>query len=93
VISAVQDNPAQRRYEMSIADEAIAAAYYRLDDGVIVLIHTEVPFEHSGSGIGSKLAEGVFNAIRESGRKAAIRCEFMANFIARHPEHRDVVVG
>jgi uncharacterized protein len=92
-MSSVQDNPAQRRYEMPIAGEAIAAAYYRLDDGVIVLIHTEVPFEHSGNGIGSKLAEGVFNAIRDSGRKAAVRCEFMANFVARHPEHRDVVIG
>ena len=93
MITSIQDNPALRRYEMPIDGEAIAAAYYRLDDGIVVLIHTEVPFEHSGNGLGSRLAEGVFNAIRKSGRRAAVRCEFMANFIARHPEHRDVVVG
>ena len=92
-MDVVRDNPACRRYEMPISDDLIAAAYYRLDDGVIVLIHTEVPNEHSGRGIGSKLAEGVFEAIRQSGRKAAVRCEFMANFVARHPENRDVVIA
>ncbi|CAN7143059.1 GNAT family N-acetyltransferase [Rhizobium sp. LjRoot254] len=91
--TSVQDNPAEHRYEMSISGGAMAAAYYRLDDGVVVLIHTEVPFEYSGSGIGTRLAEGVFHAIRKSGRRAAVRCEFMANFIARHPENRDVVIG
>jgi uncharacterized protein len=91
--SSVQDNPVERRYEMPIADGAVASAYYRLDDGIVVLIHTEVPFEYSGSGYGTRLAEGVFDAIRKSGRRAAVRCDFMANFIARHPENRDVVTG
>lgn len=91
--SSVQDNPAERRYEMPIADGTVAAAYYRLEDGIVVLIHTEVPFEYSGNGIGSRLAEGVFDAIRKSGRRAIIRCEFMANFIARHPENQDVITG
>ena len=90
---SVQDNPVERRYEMPIADDVIAAAYYRLQDGIVVLIHTEVPFEYSGNGIGTQLAEGVFDAIRKSGRRAAVRCEFMANYIARHPEVRDVITG
>ena len=91
--ATVRDNPTEHRYEMPIADGAVAAAYYRLDDGNVVLIHTEVPFEYSGAGIGTRLAQGVFEAIRDGGRKAIVRCEFMANFIARHPEHRDVVTG
>jgi predicted GNAT family acetyltransferase len=93
MIQPIKDNPYEHRYEMPIADGAIAAAYYRLDDGVIVLIHTEVPFEYAGNGIGTQLARSVFNAIRQSGRKAAVRCEFMANFIARNPDYRDVIVG
>lgn len=87
----VRDNPAEHRFEMPIADGAIAAAYYRLDDGVVVLIHTEVPFELSGNGIGTRLALGVFETIRQSGRRASVRCAFMANFVARHPEQRDVL--
>jgi len=90
---SVRDNPSQHRYELPIAEGVVAAAYYRLVDGTVILIHTEVPFEYSGKGIGTKLAEGVFDAMRESGRKAVVRCEFMASFIARNPRHRDVVAG
>jgi uncharacterized protein len=91
--ASIQDNQVEHRYEMPIKDDVYAAAYYRLQDGIVVLIHTEVPFEYSGNGIGSRLAEGVFDAIRQSGRRAVVRCEFMANYIARHPEVRDVITG
>ncbi len=89
----VRDNRAMHRYEMPIADGAVAAAYYRLEDEVVVLIHTEVPFEYSGNGFGTRLAFGVFDAIRRSGRKADVRCAFMANFVVRHPEQSDILAG
>jgi hypothetical protein len=41
----VIDNPAQHRFELDLGDEAIAAAYYRIEDGRVVLIHTEIPYE------------------------------------------------
>lgn len=78
---------------MPISDDLIAAAYYRIEDGVVILVHTEVPFEYSGQGIGSRLAEGVFELIRASGRKIMPKCTFMARFSARHPEYRDLVVS
>ena len=63
---AVTENAAQHRFELLIdgSDGDIAAAYYRLEDGVVVLTHTEVPFEYSGQGIGSRLARGVFDLLR-----------------------------
>ena len=39
----VAENAGQRRFEMAIAPDAIAAIYYRVDGGRLVLIHTEVP--------------------------------------------------
>ena len=48
----VTDNPVERRFEMALADDAIVAAYYRVDDGRVVLIHTEVPMEFAGQGAG-----------------------------------------
>lgn len=89
----VIDNPAQHRFELDLGDEAIAAAYYRIEDGRVVLIHTEVPYEYSGQGVGSRLARGVFDAIRASGRKAVLKCSFMARFYAAHPEYSDIVDG
>lgn len=90
---AVIDNPAEHRFELALGDDAIAAAYYRIDDGRVVLTHTEVPYEFSGQGIGTTLATGVFDAIRASGRKAVLKCSFMQRFFVSHPEYADIVDG
>ncbi len=91
-MSTVDDNPAQGRFELAVeGSHEIAAAYYRLQGERLTLTHTIVPERFSGQGIGSKLARGVFNLLRESGRKAVLRCPFMAAFYARHPEYADVV--
>ena len=89
----VIDNPAQHRFELALEGDAIAAAYYRIEDGRVVLTHTEVPYEFSGQGIGSRLAKDVFDAIRAGGRKAVLKCSFMARFYAAHPEYSDIVDG
>ena len=59
----------------------------------VVLTNTEVPYAYSGRGIGTALATGVFNLIRASGRKAVLRCSFMARFYATHREYGDIVDG
>lgn len=89
----VTENLQQNRFELPIADGAIAAAYYRVDEGRVVLIHTEVPAEFSGQGIATQLAEGTFELLRKSGRKAILRCPFMSRFLSKHPEYADVVAG
>ena len=89
----VSENVEQRRFELPINGEALAAAYYRLDNGRIVLIHTEVPAEFSGQGIASLLAQGTFELLRQSGRKAVLRCPFMGRFLVKHPEYADIVAG
>ena len=93
--SEVVENPERHRFELAIdSSDEIAAAYYRIDDdGNLVLTHTEVPSEFSGQGIGSRLARGVFEMIRASGRKAVLKCPFMAAFYSRHPEYSDIVAG
>ena len=94
-MSEVIENPERHRFELAIdGSEEIAAAYYRIDDnGNLVLTHTEVPSEFSGQGIGSRLARGTFDLIRASGRKAVLRCPFMAAFYARNPGYTDIVAG
>lgn len=91
-MSTVDDNAAERRFELAIeGSQEIAAAYYRLQGEKLTLTHTIVPERFSGQGIGSKLARGVFDLLRASGRKAVLRCPFMAAYYARHPEYEDVV--
>src|SRR6058998_2103187 len=52
--NAVSNNATHHRYELNV-DGHIAATYYKIADGVITFIHTEVPPELGGKGIGSGL--------------------------------------
>jgi len=89
----VRENLQQHRFELPIKDGAVAAAYYSIVDGQLVLTHTEVPSEFAGQGIATRLAQGTFDLLRASGRKAVLKCPFMGQFFAKHPEYADVVAG
>lgn len=90
----VIENKAEHRFELALEGEDIAAAYYQIDEnGNVVLTHTEVPFAYGGQGIGTRLATGVFDMIRASGRKAVLKCSFMGRFFASHPQYGDIVAG
>jgi len=88
--SEVRDNPAKHRYELDV-DGHIAFVDYRLAGEKIVLVHTEVPSELGGRGIGSQIAKGTLDAVRARGLKADIRCDFLAAWVKKHPEYSDLV--
>ncbi|KAB0454752.1 N-acetyltransferase [Agrobacterium tumefaciens] len=87
----VFENAALKRFELVIDEEASALAYFRMEDGVVILFHTEVPYEHSGQGYASSLAEGIFSIIRTRGQKVWPTCEFMARYVSKHPELNDLL--
>jgi predicted GNAT family acetyltransferase len=89
----VQENRQLHRFELPISSGLIAAAYYRLEGNSIVLFHTEVPSEYASRGIGSCLAQGIFDLLRASGRKAILTCPFMSRFFANHLDYLDVIAG
>ena len=88
----VVENADQNRFELAL-DGGTALVAYRRDGERLLLVHTEVPQQFGGQGIGSKLAKGVFELLRASGRKAVVRCEFLQGWLAKHPEYNDVVDG
>ncbi len=90
-MSEVRDNPAGSRFEMTSSDAVAFVAYRREGYDRIVLTHTEVPEVLSGQGVGSKLVRGVLDALRAEGSKVVPRCEFVAAYVARHPEYRDLL--
>ena len=89
-MSEVVDNPEKHRYEISV-DGLTAFTTYRIADGVITFVHTEVPPEFRGKGIGSRLVRGELEAARARGLKVVPRCEFVAGYIDKHPEFRDLL--
>jgi predicted GNAT family acetyltransferase len=89
----IRENRQLHRFELPISQGLVAAAYYRLEGNSIVLFHTEVPSELAGRGIGSRLAQDIFDLLRASGRKAILRCPFMSRFLANHLDYLDVIAG
>ena len=88
--SEVRDNAARSRYELDV-DGHIAFLDYRLRGNRIVLVHTEVPTELGGRGVGSALVRGALEAIRQTGLKVVVKCPFVAAYMGKHPEFNDLV--
>jgi predicted GNAT family acetyltransferase len=87
----VENNEAQSRFEIRIGD-AVAVLEYELQGPRIVLIHTEVPKDLEGRGIGGKLASTALTYTREHNLKAVPNCPYVSAWLMRHPEFEDVVV-
>lgn len=88
----VTEDAARGRFELAFAG-GTAFASYRADGDRVVITHTEVPHAFSGQGIGSRLAQGIFEQVRASGRKVVIRCSFIADWVRRNPGYSDLVEG
>jgi len=89
--TAVTNNNKQQQFEVH-EDGEIAVLQYRFHEGVIWLMHTEVPANLEGKGIASTLARFGLEWARENHIKAKVLCPFVAVFLKRHPEYGDVVV-
>jgi predicted GNAT family acetyltransferase len=88
--NTVSNNPALRRYELAVEGH-IAATYYELSGGVITFVHTEVPPELGGKGIGSKLIRGALDQVRADGLKVIAQCPFVKAYIEKHPDYTDLL--
>jgi predicted GNAT family acetyltransferase len=88
--NAVSNNPAHHRYELAV-DGHIAATYYQIADGVITFVHTEVPPELGGKGIGSKLTKGALDQVRADGLKVIAQCPFVKAYIEKHADYADLL--
>lgn len=71
----------------------MAVVYYSIENGRVVLRHTEVPFEFSGQGYGTRLARAVFDTLRSEGARGIATCLFMVFFAARNPEYAAILDG
>lgn len=86
----VRDNREEFRYEAEI-DGLLAVAQYRLRADTIIFTHTEVPEEFEGQGIAAQIVRYALDDARARGLKVVPRCPYVAGFIGRHPEYKDLV--
>jgi uncharacterized protein len=89
-MAEVVNNRAHHRYEL-VVEGHLAATYYKLSDGVITFIHTEVPPELGGKGVGSALIKGAIDLVRAEGLKVIPECPFFKAYIDKHSEYADLL--
>ena len=89
---SVADNPEARRYELTAEEERIGFVTYRMEPGVIALLHAEINPAHERQGWGSRLVAGALDDARERGLRVRPVCPFVVDYIARHPGYRDLLV-
>lgn len=79
----VQDNPDKSRFEILIDGEVAGFEDYRIRDGVINLLHTEVGEEYAGQGLAKILVVATLAEARERGLSVRPYCPYVRRVIDR----------
>jgi hypothetical protein len=86
VESDIRDNPSISRFEMPLGDGALAVAYYKVEDGRVVLLHTEVPQRAVRPGV--RIAAGAWRSRSVATRREKSDCEVPFHVFLRRPTPR-----
>ena len=84
-IPPVVDNEAASRFELAI-DGHVAELVYRRHGDRLVLVHTGVPDELEGRGVGGMLVRAAIDRAVEEGLTVVPQCPFARRWLERHPE-------
>jgi predicted GNAT family acetyltransferase len=84
-IPPVTDNEEQHRLEVTI-DGHLAELVYRVRDGRLVLVHTGVPDELEGHGLGGVLVQAALAKAVAEGLTVVPSCPFARSWLERHPD-------
>ena len=87
----IKRNESKSRYEATVDGCAAGFAAYERDGRTVKITHTVVQPEFEGEGVGSALAKHVLEQSRASGQKVVPACEFMAAYLDKHPEFKDLL--
>lgn len=87
----VKHNEAKRRFETQV-DDYVAFVVYQLNAMQITLVHTEVPHQLGGQGVGGKIVKAALDFAKNSGLKVIPECPFVARYIERHKDYQHIVV-
>jgi len=83
--TAVTDNPAESRFQ-AVVDGHLAVLDYVLDGSRLVLVHTGVPDELGGQGLGGQLVRAALHRAVAEGLTLVPECPFARGWLEKHPD-------
>lgn len=85
----VSHHTAANRFEVEI-DGNRALAEYARQGQIVTMTHTFVPPELRGRGLAEKLVVAALEWARAERLHVVPACSYVAKFLERHPEYRDL---
>ncbi len=89
--AVVVDSFEQSRYEVLLGGEPAGSLHYRRHGTGVELAHTEIDQAFEGRGLGGRLAAAAMLDARRRATPVTVTCPFVAGWLDRHPEYRDVL--
>jgi len=86
----IHHDAAAFRFEAHV-DGGIAECVYRLHDGLMNIVHTEVPPPSEGLGIAAALVHAALAHARAQGWRVRPSCSYVRRYMRRHPETQDLL--
>lgn len=83
-------NDVDKQFEMVVEGHKAFIQFHELTDR-IALVHTEVPEELAGKGVGTAVVEKTLDYIEKSGKALMPYCPFVFAYIKKHPEWKRIV--
>jgi predicted GNAT family acetyltransferase len=87
----IRHEPNEHRFVADLAGATAEIAYRERPNRVLDFHHTFVPRQHRGGGIASRLTAHALQYARAHDYTVVASCPFVAAFIARHREYRDLL--
>ena len=81
----VTHNESSKRFEATV-DGLVSRCDYRMHGSTMMLVHTEVPPQLEGRGIGSLLVRAAFEHAKQNGMDVLPVCSYARTWAERHPE-------
>lgn len=86
----VEHVPERQRFEVRVQGW-LCRADYRLDGGVMHLVHTEVAPALKGQGIAARLVRAALDHAQANGLKVNPVCSYVRAYMRRHPESQHLL--
>jgi predicted GNAT family acetyltransferase len=87
----VRDVPERHRFEVAENGQPAGFLTYRISDGEITFVHTEVDPAFEGKGLAGQLVKAALDDVRGRGLRVIPECPYVRRYIDRHPEYADLV--
>jgi uncharacterized protein len=86
----IHHDAAAQRFEAQV-EGGTAECAYRLGDGLMNIVHTEVPPRAEGRGIAAALVRAALEHARAMGWRVRPSCSYVRAYMRRHAETQDLL--